>query len=1217
MDRQVFFIGLMIICITKVTFQTKKYYYVASNDLKCPVETCKNLTELLDDHNGTSNFSNAVIYLLPGIHQVSTEGSRIIFIRFASNLTIASFNSSARATIRCKGHAAFEFHSCVNLTITGISIEKCGAPRPFDYHNYKFNIPINVSVYISHSLRVYILSINILNGTGIGLLLENVQSEVLILDSIMTHNEYNLYLINYNNHASNKTVSSSVNVTNSSFNYARKSKHFEEIVPYGITVFLYQTKFKTKLVLKHVSLVENERNLHFEFTLCNEWSSISISHLKSIQTNNDPNLSFKPVYSKKCNSKTQTNFIIDSAKVVGGETYIYGGKIQGRRGNHNLIIRNFSLSKCLLFITRIKRVVLTNIVIQNADTGSFRGMHIESSVVVFRGLFLYQRNKRSQMALKNSKITLDTNSTFIFRLNSHLPESPLYCAEAHISMNSGSSMLFNNNTGYECGGLTLKNSSITFKGSDTHYMIFAHNAGKRGGAMAFYALSKLMPIKGQTNLTFMHNYATIVGGAIFVQDYDYTSQGISYKFILESQLGIKPLNFNFMKNSAIQAGNALYGVAGNQKDFTFDNSNKERLSEGSTNPFRVCMCNNSRPNCKIKRGYFHPIPGQVFKIDVVAVGQWNGVVPANIQIKLNETSNATVKDNEYIQSAGRNCTTLTYTLKFIKQYEVMDLQVITTNRNPHKEVNLKISLHFKKCPSGFSFNSKTSTCTCNKVLIDHGIECDIETLIVIRPSPKWINATYEHLLPSDQSGVIVHNHCPYDYCKEFAIQSLNLSYPDQQCALHRSGTLCGGCRTNYSQVLGTSKCKFCTNSRLPLLPFLIALAGAVLVVCLAFLNMTVTVGTINGLIFYANIVKATDAFFFPQLASESAFSIFIAWLNLDIGIETCFYNGLDAYTKTWLQFAFPLYIWFIVIVIIITAHHSTKISKLVGKNPVQVLATLFLLSYAKMLRTIITIFSSTTLTYPDGYVKRVWLYDGNVGFLKGKHLPLFIVALMFLIFVSIPFTAILLCIQWLQKISHIKIVAWVTKLQPLFDAYTGPYKLKHRYWVGLLLLVRVCLFLVFSLNTYGDPTINLLAIIACMFTLFAYLSIIGGVYKVWWINLIESAFIMNLGLLSAAGLYKVAANVAMTPIITNMSTGVAFVLLIAIVSYHLAAKISQTKCGKKLIACVNKTYRCLRESGAERIGRSRRNSVTDSDSSDDNIVTYTEVELAEPLLATD
>ena len=110
MDRQgqVIFIGLMIFCVSTVAFQ-KKTFYVISNDLsknECPREICQNFTELLDDHNGTSNFSNAVIYLLPGIHQVSTEGSRTISIRFSSNLTIASFNSSARATIRCKGHAA-------------------------------------------------------------------------------------------------------------------------------------------------------------------------------------------------------------------------------------------------------------------------------------------------------------------------------------------------------------------------------------------------------------------------------------------------------------------------------------------------------------------------------------------------------------------------------------------------------------------------------------------------------------------------------------------------------------------------------------------------------------------------------------------------------------------------------------------------------------------------------------------------------------------------------------------------------------------------------------------------------------------------------------------------------------------------------------------------------------------------------------------------------
>ena len=143
-----------------------------------------------------------------------------------------------------------------------------------------------------------------------------------------------------------------------------------------------------------------------------------------------------------------------------------------------------------------------------------------------------------------------------------------------------------------------------------------------------------------------------------------------------------------------------------------------------------------------------------------------------------------------------------------------------------------------------------------------------------------------------------------------------------------------------------------------------------------------------------------------------------------MGIETCFYNGLDAYAKTWFQFLFPLYIWLIVITIIVSSHHSTRVSRLSGKNAVQVLATLFLLSYAKLLRIIITTFSATQLVYPNGHHKLVWLYDGNVDYFRGKHIPLFIASLILLIFVSVPYTVGLLCVQVLQKYSNLKVLFW-------------------------------------------------------------------------------------------------------------------------------------------------------------------------------------------------
>ena len=112
-----------------------------------------------------------------------------------------------------------------------------------------------------------------------------------------------------------------------------------------------------------------------------------------------------------------------------------------------------------------------------------------------------------------------------------------------------------------------------------------------------------------------------------------------------------------------------------------------------------------------------------------------------------------------------------------------------------------------------------------------------------------------------------------------------------------------------------------------------------LVTAVLALNMTVAVGLINSFIFYANIITANSAIFFPS--SEPSFpTVFVAWLNLDIGIDVCFFDGLDAYTKIWLQLAFPVYIISLVITVIVFSEVSTQFAKLIGRrDPIATLAT--------------------------------------------------------------------------------------------------------------------------------------------------------------------------------------------------------------------------------------------------------------------------------------
>ena len=126
-------------------------------------------------------------------------------------------------------------------------------------------------------------------------------------------------------------------------------------------------------------------------------------------------------------------------------------------------------------------------------------------------------------------------------------------------------------------------------------------------------------------------------------------------------------------------------------------------------------------------------------------------------------------------------------------------------------------------------------------------------------------------------------------------RSFPLNNTDIQCTYKRSGFLCGRCKEGYGLALGTHQCRKCTNSHLALLiPF--ALMGVSLVILLFVCKLTVATGTLSDLVFYANIVRVNCTLFLSK--QSPALSVFIAWLNLDFGIETCFYDGIDAYGKT-------------------------------------------------------------------------------------------------------------------------------------------------------------------------------------------------------------------------------------------------------------------------------------------------------------------------------
>ena len=402
---------------------------------------------------------------------------------------------------------------------------------------------------------------------------------------------------------------------------------------------------------------------------------------------------------------------------------------------------------------------------------------------------------------------------------------------------------------------------------------------------------------------------------------------------------------------------------------------------------------------------------------------------------------------ELIQFTSKKCTRLQYTIAFSTDNWCELFIKIPFMYSRYMEYNVFYVRQFP-CPLGFI--KTDGICQCYPSFSQFGItDCNINNQTILRPANSWISTT-------SQGNYYVSLHCPFHYCKQRSFY-LNLSTPDLQCQFNRSGILCGCCQVGLSTVFGSPDCQHCSNVYL-LLIMPIAITGIVLVLLLFVLNLTVTDGTINAFILYANIISVNGTIF-PYNGSRFAY-VFIALTNLDLGIKTCFYNGMDDYAKMWLQLAFPFCLIFIATLLIIASHYSHRIQKITAHRALPVLATLFLLSYTKILRIIsIVLFFYSPITHlPSKHTTHVWSMDANVTLFGVQFTLLFIVCLI-LFLILIPFNIILL---FTKTVSRFNIV---TKFKPLLDAYQGPYKFELYYWTGLQLMLRTIFFGLSSLDS--------------------------------------------------------------------------------------------------------------------------------------------------------
>ena len=433
--------------------------------------------------------------------------------------------------------------------------------------------------------------------------------------------------------------------------------------------------------------------------------------------------------------------------------------------------------------------------------------------------------------------------------------------------------VFRNNTGGHCGGALVLSSSHIYLHKGTYVYILENTALNYGGGICVDGGSVpealhvcfWQVVDPDINNTFVYldgNLAPITGYEIY--------SGTFYNCInlstYEEQSTSEKL---YVSSHAIFTHVFIYKLLNNS------------FYQVSSQPLKICFCyQGPELMCdeSVVKQSISVFPGQTFK--ALAVGIGAGISPAVVRSRINSKYDISPE----VQSLGNACEPLNYTILVPENIPGILVQLTVEGSYLLSDYIKYLNLTTLKCPQGFILQQLK--CVCHPMLQRASVQCNITTQRFTRSGSVWIG------LGSDEEGLLTHMHCPNAYCK-IQQTDFNLTSPDVQCAFGHSGVLCGSCKSGLALILGSSKCQSCSNIYLLLiLPFLAT--GVLLVITLGRLDLTVASGTMNGVLFYANVVKASSNALISNSVSKY-FMILSAWLNLDLGIETCFYSHLDMF----------------------------------------------------------------------------------------------------------------------------------------------------------------------------------------------------------------------------------------------------------------------------------------------------------------------------------
>ena len=660
--------------------------------------------------------------------------------------------------------------------------------------------------------------------------------------------------------------------------------------------------------------------------------------------------------------------------------------------------------------------------------------------------------------------------------------------------------------------LYVVNGVVNFQKSSA---IFENNTGIQGGAISLIGSSTI--VMGPCAYQFINNTAFHQGGAMYISmidPYDFTNSRNCFVVCLDDEDKLShSCNVTLSGNRAndITNGHTIYATSLHpcQEVYTDDGTEFMNISDVflrrgfrfadgtqdelvATDVFKLNAGNHTE---------LMAIPGEKFHHGVIATDSLNHSLNATFwAIIINETS------DDFVELDSAFSTLVTNAIKVKgqpRQNASLRLSSISSRQN-----YIELDLQLLDCPPGFKLDA--SECVCNSDAYIGIFRCNLHRFQSHLIRGYWTGFVDDKLVTSI---------CPFcDYDRNsynhnssgaIVILPRNGSELDMTlCGETRTGIACGKCRKGYTVYFHSPGllCKKtttrCTKFGWPFFIVSEILPVTIVFVSVLLLNINFTSGTMNGFILYVQLLNSLDLVAggiinIPDTSEGvilkyaiAVYRVLYGFYNLDFfnaeSLSFCLFENATALDMIAFKYVTILYTMLLIVAVILFVNKCG--GQCLGKccritaiktSVIHGISTFLMIGYAKCvyvsLKLLVPMYIYSEINF---HSKKRVLLDGELEYLRDKHLPYAILAYVCLLSIGLLPPVVLLFyplvnkfILWLGLEEHtcttnISRFLRIGYLKPLFDSFQGSFKDNMRFFAGIYFFYRWMIMLVHILNAH-------------------------------------------------------------------------------------------------------------------------------------------------------